>query len=71
MPGVLSPGVKRPERNGDHSPPISAEVKTRLYGVVLNYLSTGTTLRFNFEELHTTVPVTVKAVVPKLCAAAL
>jgi hypothetical protein len=25
--GVLSPGVKRPGRETDHSPPISAEVK--------------------------------------------
>jgi hypothetical protein len=27
VPGVLSPGVKRPEREADHSPPASAEVK--------------------------------------------
>jgi hypothetical protein len=27
VPGALSLGVKRPEREGDHSPPSSAEVK--------------------------------------------
>jgi hypothetical protein len=27
VPGVLSPGVKRPGREADHSPPTSAEVK--------------------------------------------
>jgi hypothetical protein len=27
VPGALSPGVKRQEREADHSPPISAEVK--------------------------------------------
>jgi hypothetical protein len=27
VPGALSPGVKRPEREADHSPPPSAEVK--------------------------------------------
>jgi hypothetical protein len=26
-PGALPPGVKRPEREADHSPPASAEVK--------------------------------------------
>jgi hypothetical protein len=54
VPGALSPGVKRPGREGDHSP-TSAEVKNggampalsiRLHGVVLNQLSTGTTLPF-------------------------
>jgi hypothetical protein len=46
IPGALSPGVKRPSREVDHSPPTSAEVKKnvnlyihspiRLHGVVLN-----------------------------------
>jgi hypothetical protein len=27
VPGALSPGIKRPEREADHSPPTSAEVK--------------------------------------------
>jgi hypothetical protein len=27
LPGALSPGVKRPVREADHSPPASAEVK--------------------------------------------
>jgi hypothetical protein len=27
MPGALSPGIKRPWRKADHSPPASAEVK--------------------------------------------
>jgi hypothetical protein len=51
VPGALSPEVKRPGSEFDHSPPTSAEVKKmwiytptpiRLHGVVLNYLSTGT-----------------------------
>jgi len=46
VPGLLSLGVKRPERKADHSPPSSAEVKEcvelylhspiRLHGVVLS-----------------------------------
>jgi hypothetical protein len=46
VPGVLSPGVKRPGREADNSPSTSAEVKKtliytstppiRLHGVVLN-----------------------------------
>jgi hypothetical protein len=54
LPGTISPGVKLQGREADHSPPASAEVKKnvdlyvhspiRLYGVVLNRLSTGTTL---------------------------
>jgi hypothetical protein len=41
IPGVLSPGVKWPGREADHSPPTSAEVKKtyspiRLHDVVLN-----------------------------------
>jgi hypothetical protein len=56
VPGDLSPGEKRPEREADHSPPISAEVKKvdlyihsfiRLHGIVLNWLSTGTALPFS------------------------
>jgi hypothetical protein len=27
VPGALSPGIKRPERETDHSPPSCAEVK--------------------------------------------
>jgi hypothetical protein len=30
VPGALSPGVKRPRREADHSPPASAEVKKML-----------------------------------------
>jgi hypothetical protein len=53
LPGALSPRVKRPGPEADHSPPTSAEVKNacvyssnpvRLHGVVLNLWSTGTTL---------------------------
>jgi hypothetical protein len=49
VPGVLSPGVKRPGHEADHSPPTSAEARNtgictstpiRLHGV-LNQLSTG------------------------------
>jgi hypothetical protein len=45
VPGALSPGLKRPGREVDHSPPTSAEVDKmwiytatpiRLHGVVLN-----------------------------------
>jgi hypothetical protein len=45
VPGALSPGVKRPGREADHSPPTSAESRKcgsiqplpiRLHGVVLN-----------------------------------
>jgi hypothetical protein len=51
--GALSPGVRRPGREVDHSPPTSAEIKKmwiytstpiHLHGIVLNYLRTGTTL---------------------------
>jgi hypothetical protein len=43
------PWVKRLEREADHSPPTSAEIKktwiyTSIHDIVLNYLSTGTTL---------------------------
>jgi hypothetical protein len=43
-----SPGVERQVREADHSPPTSAEVHspTRLHGVMLIYLSTGTILNF-------------------------
>jgi hypothetical protein len=51
----ISPGIKRPEFEADHSPPTSAEVKKLrmhsstpppilLHGVVSNWLSTWTTL---------------------------
>jgi hypothetical protein len=48
--GTLSPGVKRQGRVAHHSPPTSAEVNLnstpiRLHGIVLNFLSTGTTLQ--------------------------
>jgi hypothetical protein len=55
LPGTLSPGVKQPRREADHSPPPIAEVKNVgamsppplcLHGVVLNSLSTGTDLPF-------------------------
>jgi hypothetical protein len=55
VPGDLSPGVKRPGFEADLSP-TSAEVKKcgsihplphSLYGVMLNYLSTGITLPWN------------------------
>jgi hypothetical protein len=38
VPGALSPGVKRPGREADHSPPTSAEVKKiRIYTSTLLY----------------------------------
>jgi hypothetical protein len=50
----FSPGIKRPGRIADHSPPASAEMKKiwiytstpplRLHDIVLNSLSTGITL---------------------------
>jgi hypothetical protein len=55
VPGALYPEVKRPGCKANHSPPTSAEVKNtwiytsappiRLHDVVLNWLSTGTTLQ--------------------------
>jgi hypothetical protein len=44
VPWAFSPGIKRQGREADHSPAASAEVLTRLHGVVFNYLSTGTNL---------------------------
>jgi hypothetical protein len=54
VPGALSPGVKRPGREVDHSPPTSAEVKKMwiytsappyaFMAWCFNLLSTGTTL---------------------------
>jgi hypothetical protein len=38
VPGALSPGIKRPGREADHSPPSSAEVKN-----VWRYTSTPNT----------------------------
>jgi hypothetical protein len=38
--GALSPGIKWPGCDPDHSPPFP----TRLHGIVLNYLRTATTL---------------------------
>jgi hypothetical protein len=59
--GVISPGVKRPRREADHSSPASTKVKKIwiytstpplfLHGVVLKYLSTGTILPFLFLDL--------------------
>jgi hypothetical protein len=53
VPGAHSLGVKQPGHEADHSPPTSAEVKkTWIYiatppiclnGVVINWLSAGTT----------------------------
>jgi hypothetical protein len=60
VPGALSPGVKRPGREADHSLPTSAEIKKnidlhihvpiRLHGIVLSQLSTGITLPFALRE---------------------
>jgi hypothetical protein len=48
---ALSLGVKQQKLDADHSPPTSAEVRkmwictsTPPYGIVLNYLNTGTAL---------------------------
>jgi hypothetical protein len=47
VPGALSPGVKRPGREADHSPPTSAEVKkTWIYTSTPPYAFTATTLPF-------------------------
>jgi hypothetical protein len=43
VPGILSKEVKRPGREDDHLRPTSVEVKPRLHGIVLRYLSTGAT----------------------------
>jgi hypothetical protein len=39
IPGTISPGVKRPGREGDHSPPSSAEVKNGLAIPSLSHMS--------------------------------
>jgi hypothetical protein len=53
VPGARFPAEKRPERDDDHSPPSSAEIKKRgaipplskpLHGVVLNQLNPETPL---------------------------
>jgi hypothetical protein len=60
VPGALSPRVKRPGREADHSPQARGEVKNvdlyihspiRLHGVVLNSLSTGTTLPYLYLHI--------------------
>jgi hypothetical protein len=55
--GGSIPGVNWQGREADHSPPSSAEVKkmwisTATHGVVLNYLSTGTTAASTPEQLR-------------------
>jgi hypothetical protein len=61
VPGAILSGVKRSGREADHSLPVSAEVKKiwiyifthsaiRLYGVMLNCLSTGTTLLLSSQS---------------------
>jgi hypothetical protein len=62
--GVLSPGVKRPGREADHSPPnwfrsqenvgLYIHYPIRLHGVVLNCLGTGDNF---FPPIGTTAPV--------------
>jgi hypothetical protein len=68
VPVALSPGVNRPGREADHSPPTSAEIKKtliymstpiRLHGIVLNHLSTGANLlSFIYELLTGSLPYT-------------
>jgi hypothetical protein len=67
VPGALSPWVKRPSREADHSAPTSAEVKKSgsihplpyapsWQGAYLRYLSTGTTIsNVNKVELENSV----------------
>jgi hypothetical protein len=65
IPGALSPGVKLPGREADHSSPTSVEVKktwiftsTTPYvfmGIVLNWLSTRTTLPYSSQLLITSL----------------
>jgi hypothetical protein len=71
--GAISQGVKRPGRQADHSPPSSAEVKNGgaipplppcLHGIVLNYLTTGTTL-FSIYVLVFLVVFSLLAFPPK------
>jgi hypothetical protein len=56
VPGALTPGLKQPGREADHSPPSSAEVKEFVEPYLHTpntpswrgaYLSTGTTLPFH------------------------
>jgi hypothetical protein len=53
VPGALSPGVKQPGREADHSPPTSAKIKktwvytsTPQYTFMMQCLDNGTTLPF-------------------------
>jgi hypothetical protein len=56
MSGIISPGVKRPGPEADHSPPSRPEVKNGesippslrifFHGIMLNQLSAGTTLPY-------------------------
>jgi len=77
VPGVFSPAVKRPGREGDHSPPSSAGVKkawsytftppVRLQGVVFNQaidtcLKRGTYLNTGTNLLLLLFQATVKYV---------
>jgi hypothetical protein len=62
VPGALSLEVKRPRREAYHSPPASAEVKKMwiytstppcaFMALMLNYLSTGTTLPVPLVNLY-------------------
>jgi hypothetical protein len=56
VPGSPSLGVKRQWREADHTPPSSAKVKngggTWLHGIVLNKLSTETTLFLSFMQVY-------------------
>jgi hypothetical protein len=60
MPGSLSPGIKRPVCEADHSTVISANVENggvilalpiSLHGLVFNSLNTGTTLPFIYRKV--------------------
>jgi hypothetical protein len=72
IPGAFSPGVKRPGCEADHSPQVSSEVNKMwiyistppisLHGVVLNWLSTGTTLSFLLPSFNNVTKLCTKMI---------
>jgi hypothetical protein len=53
VPGALTPGVKRLEREGDHSPPSSAEIKNAsIYSSIPQYVFTAWYLSKGKTFLH-------------------
>jgi hypothetical protein len=52
VPGALSVGVKRPEREADHSPPSNVEVKNAWHGAQSSYRGKFTFLPLPLEVVN-------------------